>query len=85
MNHQIMDIANKMIQGMSEKQRNKLNSLLQDEEKMKQAIAGIDPKKASQVMSNLKTSPKSQDDVAKLLEALQKNPDLIKNIEKKPL
>ncbi|MBQ4517732.1 MAG: hypothetical protein II997_03995 [Clostridia bacterium] len=70
----------KMIQQMSPKQREKLNSILENEESLKKAIASIDSKKAKSAMETLNMD---SENVNKIIDEIKENPDLIKNLDKK--
>ncbi len=70
----------KMIQQMSPKQKEKLNSILENEESLKKAIASIDSKKAKSAMETLNMD---SENVNKIIDEIKENPDLIKNLDKK--
>lgn len=70
----------KMVQQMSPKQIEKLNSILQNEESLKNAIASIDPKKAKDVVKNLNIPT---EDVGKIVTEIKENPDMIRNLDKR--
>lgn len=72
----------KMLGQMTPTQKEKLNSILKDEESIKNALKNIDPKKAKQVAENLNIEGISKKDLGKMAEELTKRPEMVEELGK---
>ncbi|MBE7036293.1 MAG: hypothetical protein E7403_03255 [Ruminococcaceae bacterium] len=79
-NKQLKSQLEKMLQQMSPKQKEKLNSILQNEESLKKAIESIDANKAKDVAKSLNLGT---DNIDRIVDEIKENPDIIKNLDKK--
>ncbi|MBE7048641.1 MAG: hypothetical protein E7393_04650 [Ruminococcaceae bacterium] len=83
LNKQIMSKLEGLFKQMNPEQKEKLNTILQDEDSLKKAIDGITPQKARQVAQKLKLDENMTIDAGDLVKELQQNPEKIKEINKK--
>ncbi len=81
---QIMNLLNKMLGQMNSEQKKKLDSILQDEDSIRTALSSLDSQKAKKVAKDLHLESQISGDVGEFVDTLKKNPDLIKNMDKKP-
>ncbi len=81
---QIMNLLNKMLGQMNPEQKKKLNSMLQDEDSIRNALSSVDTQKAKKIAKDLNLDTQISGDVGDFVDTLKKNPDLIKKIDKKP-
>lgn len=72
----------KMLGQMTPTQKEKLNSILKDEESIKNALKNIDPKKAKQVAENLNIQGVSKQDLGKMAEELTNRPEMVEELGK---
>ncbi len=78
----IMNQLENMISQMKPSQREKLNNMLNNEESLKKALEGVNTQKAQDLAKSLNLNLGAKD-VNQLVEDMKKNPDLIKNLDKK--
>ena len=81
---QIMNLLNKMLEQMNPQQKQKLNSILQDEDSIRKALSSVDPNQAKKVAKDLNLESQISGDAGEFVEQLKNYPDLIKKMDKKP-
>lgn len=80
---QIAKTLEAMLNQMSDTQKSKLAGILQNEESLKKAVAGVDPQKIRAVAKELNIAGAAEMDVEKLMEEVKKNPELARGLAKK--
>ncbi len=78
----IMKQLENMINQMKPSQKEKLNNMLSNEESLKKALDGVNTQKAQELAKTLNLNLGAKD-VNQLVEDIKKNPDIIKNLDKK--